>query len=577
MGSKNTLRPYQNEIITRLNSQWEDGTRRVMIQMPTGTGKTEVFAAIVKKYLQSNDDQVLILVHRKELVEQIMERMKKFDISSTRIQAGFKSDATKRVFVGMVQSMKKRMGVLENVGLIIIDEAHHSVAKSYVQILRAFPKALQLGVTATPIRLNGEGFRHLFDELLCSYGVKEFMSRGFLSNYRHIATSYIDLKKLAVGKTREFTEESLMDVMGEETVMANVVQGYFDHANGKKAIVFAVTIIHCHMIAERFKLRGVRAEVISSLTEKEERSKLLELFIQGEIKVLVNVNIFSEGFDCPDIEAVILARPTKSIAMYYQQVGRVLRPHKDKEHGIVLDNAMLWKEHGLVTQDISWTLDAAEVIKDTKAEISEGMKLPPGMSLPEIIEDDSLGMEMIEETTNDELVGIDLVVAMAAVFKGQLSLFDTLGDDLLDIVFQSIRMDKEITQLQIGETSIPLQEPFFTVDAYLGLLGFENPSEILDWKQGQRLYSKIASSNYGAFEEVMSWLQLHDACNHFTYEAICLQLSDAIEIAVRKGILGEFKDKSELKDQLLNYQENTIDRVIEKLSMSEILSGVVES
>ncbi|MDC1028832.1 DEAD/DEAH box helicase, partial [Schleiferiaceae bacterium] len=470
------------------------------------------------------------------------------------------------------QSMKKRMGVLENVGLIIIDEAHHSVAKSYVQILRAFPKALQLGVTATPIRLNGEGFRHLFDELLCSYGVKEFMSRGFLSNYRHIATSFIDLKKLAVGKTRDFTEESLMDVMGQETVMANVVQGYFDHANGKKAIVFAVTIVHCHMLAERFKMRGVRAEVISSLTEKEERSKLLESFIQGEIKVLVNVNIFSEGFDCPDIEAVILARPTKSIAMYYQQVGRVLRPHKDKVHGIVLDNAMLWKEHGLVTQDITWTLDAAEIIKDTQAEISEGMKLPSGISLPEIIEDDSLGMEMIEETTNDQLVGIDLVVALAAVFKGQLSLFDTLSDDLLGFVFQPITVAQEIKHLQIGETSIPLHEPFFTVAAYLDLLGLESPSEILEWKQGQRLYSKVASANYDAFEEVMSWLQLHDACNHFAYETICVQLADAMEIAVRKGILSDVNDIIELKNQLLNYQENTINRVIEKLSISELVN-----
>jgi|GEM_PF-5066997 len=573
MNSKSTLRPYQNEIITRLNSQWQDRTHRVMIQMPTGTGKTEVFAAIVERYLRDHNDQVLILVHRKELVEQIIERMKKFEIASTRIQAGYRSDTTKRVFVGMVQSMKKRMGALKNVGLIIIDEAHHSVAKSYVQILRAFPKALQLGVTATPIRLNGEGFRHLFDELLCSYGVKEFMSRGFLSNYRHIATSVIDLKKLAVGKTREFTEESLMDVMGEETVMANVVQGYFDHANGKKAIVFAVTIVHCHMIAERFKIRGVRAEVISSLTKKDERSRLLDLFIQGEIKVLVNVNIFSEGFDCPDIEAVILARPTKSIAMYYQQVGRVLRPHKNKEHGIVLDNAMLWKEHGLVTQDITWTLDAAEVVKDTKAEISEGMKLPPGISLPEIIEDDSLEMEMIEETTNDELVGIDLVVAMAAVFKGQLSLFDTLSDDLLEVVFQPILTAQEIKSLYVGETSIPLQEPLFTVVAYLELLGIANHSDILDWKQGQRLYSKVASSNYGAFEEVMSWLQLYDACNHFSYETICVQLADAIEIAIRKGILSDFSDMDELKNQLLNYQENTIDRVIEKLSISELVNG----
>ena len=112
------------------------------------------------------------------------------------------------------------------------------------------------------------------------------------------------------------------------------------------------------------------------------------------------------------------------------------------------------------------------------------------------------------------------------------------------------------------------------LERFKGLLGFENPSEILDWKQGQRLYSKVASSNYGPFEEVMSWLQLHDACNHFSYEAICLQLADAIEIAVRKGVLGKFKDKPELKHQLLNYQENTIDRVIEKLSISEILKGV---
>lgn len=571
MDVKNTLRPYQNEIIAKLNSSWGNHSRRVMLQMPTGTGKTEVFSSVVQSFLRQNRKDVLILVHRKELVDQIILRLRRFDISSSRIQAGYTTNKGNRVFVGMVQSMKSRMERVSDIGLIIIDEAHHSVAKTYVQILRAFPSSLQLGVTATPIRLNGEGFRHLYDELICSYGVKEFMNRGFLANYRHIATSLIDLKKLQMGNSKDYSEESLMKVMGQDVVMANVVNGYLEYARGKKTIVFGVTILHCHMLAERFRSEGISAEVISSQTEILERSELLKSFIDGELQVMINVNIFSEGFDCPDIEAVILARPTRSISMYYQQVGRVLRPSEGKDHGLVLDNAMLWQEHGLVTQQINWSLEEAEIIKNTRAEIANGIKLPPGMSLPEIIEDDSLGMEIIDETNNHELVGIDIVLGLCAVLKGQISLFETLDDEMLELLFDPIDVTEEVQSIEIGETIIHFEEPFFTVGSFFELIGFDSKNPMIQWEEAQRLYSLIVQQNYPAYEEFLSWITLSEACFILPIDVLKIELFDSLEIAVRKGVITQYEDIVSLREQLDIYKRNTIDRVVEKLSISELL------
>lgn len=350
------LRYYQEQGIRNIFDAWNPQTQNrmnVLFQMPTGTGKTTVFSEIVRRARQK-DKTVLIVVHRRELVAQIAERLSFFQVDAGIISGNIKADENKAVQVATIQTLTKRS--YPKAEIVIIDECHHAKAATYKKLWKIYPDARFLGVTATPIRMSGEGFSDLFDVLVNSGELSYFIEHNYLVKIRQIVGITPDLSSVKV-KMNDYAQNELGEIMQDEHLMADLVDSYKREAMDKKMIAFAVNVEHSKSIAAQYNASGIIAEHLDAKTPKPEREEILNKFKRGEIKVLCNVDIVSEGFDVPDCEAVQLARPTKSLALYLQQVGRCMRPAQGKTCGIVLDNAGLWLEHGFCQQNREWTLE----------------------------------------------------------------------------------------------------------------------------------------------------------------------------------------------------------------------------
>ena len=392
----NQLRSYQVNILNKIFQEFESNTS-VLLQMPTGTGKTSVFCVLIKKWINENfpNKRVLILVHRKELVDQIIYRLKTYGILAARIQAGHETELTKQVQVGLIQSLKKPEKLPKNLSLIVIDEAHHTPSNSYRELLKHYEKHSPkiLGVTATPCRINGSGFADLFDKLIVSDSIIDFINNGYLSPIKHLATSIPDLSSIKIDYRRnDFDEKELEKIMRSEQIMAELIESYITYGENKKAIVFAINKAHSKDIVERYNSEGINAIYIDSDSNKEDRELIVKEFKEGKYKILCNVNIFTEGFDCPDVEVVQLARPTKSLSLYLQQVGRCMRPFPGKEYGLILDNACLWETHGLISSDFEWSLSKPVKIKKGKSKVSKKNK----KAAFEFVAHEMLGLELEE-------------------------------------------------------------------------------------------------------------------------------------------------------------------------------------
>ena len=344
------LRDYQQEMKLRLFEEWELH-RSVMVQMPTGTGKTHLLAAIVRELLCGSGSWVWIVAHRRELVEQIEDTVSRYGMG--------KEDG--RVKVMSIQWLSRHRREMEvSPGLIVIDEAHHALAETYRELWKSYPESRKLGMTATPCRLNRKGFTDLFDTLITSWSIAEFIGKGWLSSFDYVSIRansseqrLIDsLKKR--GADGDYQVKEMNAVLNRETGIRQLYESVRRYAAGKKGIVYAVSIAHARQIAAYYSLHGVESVAIDSKTPALERGRLVEDFRRGKISVLVNVDIFSEGFDCPDVEFVQLARPTLSLAKYLQQVGRGLRKSGDKESCMLIDNVGLHRIFGLPVRERDW-------------------------------------------------------------------------------------------------------------------------------------------------------------------------------------------------------------------------------
>lgn len=394
-----------------------------MLQMPTGTGKTHVFCEIAKHFYKKERGRVLILAHRNELIQQIKDRLSNFGLKAGIIKSRHITEEDKQIQIASVQTLCRRNKVvfLKHISLIIVDEAHHTPSTTYLAILETYQKehTKLLGVTATPIRLDGKGFEKIFDRLICSYPFKWFVENKYLSPVKHFASDVIKLENISLVKNREgykdYDERQTEKYYLNKTVMADIIDSYKKFGENKKSVVFAVTIKHAEEIAKRFVEAGYQASVISSLTNDNERTSKVNAFKNGEIKILVNVDIFSEGFDCPDIEVVQIVKPTKSLVKYLQMVGRVTRVFKGKKYAIILDNACLWQDHGLVSNERIWKLNGCE----EKSQDFENLIFPDGSSgsdaykkkLKELfnidmIEVDRVGINTEVEFTNERLISL---------------------------------------------------------------------------------------------------------------------------------------------------------------------------
>lgn len=248
----------------------------------------------------------------------------------------------------------------EEPGMIVIDEAHHALAKTYKGMWDRFPKAKFLGLTATPCRLNGKGFTDLFDVLVQSWSVPEFISKGRLATYDFVSIKSDGVTQRLIdslqkrGADGDYQNKEMDMLLNKKPSIERLYQSLEEFGKDRKGIVYAINISHAQKITKLYQENGVKAIAIDSKTPATERQQDIEAFKKGDIQVLVNVDIFSEGFDCPDVEFVQLARPTLSLAKYLQMVGRGLRVAKGKKNCIIIDNVGLYRVFGLPSQVWNW-------------------------------------------------------------------------------------------------------------------------------------------------------------------------------------------------------------------------------
>ena len=374
------LYDYQKEMMGKIDTAFKS-CQSVMVQMPTGTGKTVLLTEVVKNEKgRVKNPCVWIVVHRRELVEQIRETLetmtRSFSTSGTALSL---LSGNSRIKVMSIQWLSRHYPEMEEMpSLIVIDEAHHAVAKTYKEVMDAYPEAKKLGLTATPCRLTRRGFTDLFDALLQSWSAKKFIADGWLSLYDYMSIRedsedwrlVNSLKKR--GADGDFSLREMSEKLNVQPSIERLCDTVRRYAANKKGITYAIDIAHAEHIAEAYRQHGINAVAISSKTPLEERKAIIERFKEtsvgdsyskpcnvslkqkANIQVLVNVDLFGEGFDCPDVEFIQLARPTLSLAKYLQQVGRGMRVFEGKKYCLILDNVGLYRLFGLPSDDRDW-------------------------------------------------------------------------------------------------------------------------------------------------------------------------------------------------------------------------------
>lgn len=364
----NSLRPYQQAAKGQIFSAWDD-CDNVMFQMPTGTGKTRLFTSIISDIkawgiITQKEPKILIIAHRVELIEQISDNLDRYKVSHGIIAGGKERNLRPLVQVASIQTITHRtnkdVASSLHVDFIIIDEAHHSIANSYKKLWELYPQAKKLGVTATPWRMNHLGFTSIYNKLIVSKSIKEFIDEGWLAPYSYYSIKDNSNIRQNISGIDEFDIEgdykvsALERVMDKVSIRANLLDSYLKLARGKKGIIYSISRKHSDHICEEYKQAGLNIVRIDSETPREERRMYVQRFRNGQIDIIVNVDIFSEGFDCPDIEFIQLARPTKSLVKYLQQVGRGLRPTSGKGKCVILDNVGSHIEFDLPNAERDW-------------------------------------------------------------------------------------------------------------------------------------------------------------------------------------------------------------------------------
>lgn len=354
---RQTLRPYQREALDGLRERMSLGLRRLLLVVPTGGGKTTIAAEMIHGAV-ARRRRVLFLAHRKELIDQASARLDQFSVPHGVIMAGHRRhNPLHPVQVASVQTLVRRRK--PDAELVIVDEAHHARANTYQRILDHYPRAPVIGLTATPWRTDGKGLGELFDDLVAPVGIRELTEQGFLVPVSGFAYDSPDLRQV---RTRggDFERRGLELAMGSRVIAGHIVERYLEH-RGKRAVLFAATVKHSLDLVERFRAAGVRAEHLDGETEKDTREAILARLASGETEVVSNVGVLTEGWDCPAVEICILARPTQSVALYLQMVGRVLRPAPGKTTARIHDHAGAVLMHGLpgMERDVSLTADVS--------------------------------------------------------------------------------------------------------------------------------------------------------------------------------------------------------------------------
>ena len=347
------LRDYQRDAIDAVFAAWAGGMQRPAIVLPTGAGKTVVFASLIKQFRERHqtremETRVIVLAHGDELVDQAIAKIRAIapDLNVGKVKAQ-DNDIHADVMVCSVQTLQSQKRLQDvwrtqrirgDIGLIITDECHHAPARSYAKIYAQFPNALQLGVTATMVRGDRVGLGNAWDDVVYKRSVLWMISKGYLTDVR---TKRVDLKELDMGSVKrhggDYAQGDLGRALMEAEADTAIARAYREHAGDRQGIVFTPTVETAKAACLALDQTGIRSEMVHGGTLPENRRIIYEGYRRGAIQVLVNCMVLTEGFDMPQAEVAVIARPTQSAGLYTQMVGRVLRPWPGKKEALVLD------------------------------------------------------------------------------------------------------------------------------------------------------------------------------------------------------------------------------------------------
>lgn len=354
------LRPHQTEAILDIRQAFGAGKRAPLYVAPTGSGKTIIFGYVCKG-ANARGNNVLILAHRIELIEQISATLKTFEIEHGIIAAGFTAQPLLSVQVASIQTLRGRLCRTPFVpAMIIIDECHHATeSNTFGRILRYWPHAKILGVTATPCRLSGEGLGNVFDTLIEGPNTETLITQGYLSPARVFAPPGAEFAGLRIQRG-DFIVEQAAGIMDRPTITGDALTHYRKLADGLPFIAFCCSVEHAQHVASQFTAAGITALTLHGNLDRTVRANIVADFRAGRIRGLTSVDVISEGFDVPGIHCGIFLRPTASRGLWIQQFGRILRLCEGKTHAIALDHAGNAHRHGLPTEPQEWSLEGAK-------------------------------------------------------------------------------------------------------------------------------------------------------------------------------------------------------------------------
>lgn len=346
------LRPYQEEAVVSVESAWRSGVRTVCFQCATGSGKTRIFRQIVDNHAAAKKI-IYVIAHRKNLVKQLSG-----ELDDAEIKHGIISPENPyiryRVQVASLQTLTRRIGKVESPELIIIDEAHHCKAASYMRILEAWPQALVLGVTATPARLDGSPLSDVFRKLICGPPMKWLIEHGYLCDYEYYAPQTVQAPKHMTHG--EYRLDEVAELMDKRAIIGNAVEHYRKHADGAPAIASCASILHAEHVAAGFRSAGYRSTAIHSQMDQRSIETALAGLKDGSVQVITQCELIGEGIDIPGATVLIGLRHTASLTIFLQHIGRVLRMADGKRHAVILDHVGNYLRHGLPDDDREWTL-----------------------------------------------------------------------------------------------------------------------------------------------------------------------------------------------------------------------------
>lgn len=351
------LRPYQDDLIEEIRYIIRAGLHRICAVAPCGAGKTKTFSWITGQ-ARAKNKKVIITVHRQELIEQTSKTLDELYIKHEVLNS--KNINSCDMLIASIQTLSRRLGrFTKPPDLIIVDECAHAVASTWRRVIEYFPKALVIGWTATPARLSGDGLGVIFQALALGPSVKELIEMGNLSPFDYFSPPVVaDFADLKV-KYGDYQSSEVALKMDKAEIIGDVIATYRRLADGKSAICYCASCEHAEHVAREFNLAGIPAAYIDGKTPDSIRKTAIEQFRTGIVKILTNVDLVSEGFDVPSMEAVILLRPTQSTALFIQQSMRAMRKDDDKpdKRAIIIDHVGNVYRHGLPDEDREWSLE----------------------------------------------------------------------------------------------------------------------------------------------------------------------------------------------------------------------------